>query len=109
MIGSDMAEWNAQIYQFGEGDQPDRISILTDELQGVCNVVLYQGKKRTSLSGDDQECQIELQGIEEYMIRLTPEAPLVGFHGMATADGLDSLGLILLDNLSGQCSAHASL
>lgn len=37
------------------------------------------------------------------MLRLTPEAPLVGFHGMASEDSLDSLGLILVDTLNPRC------
>ena len=45
-----------------------------------------------------------MEGVEEIQIRLTPEAPLVGFHGMATEEGLDSLGLILLDTLAEQCT-----
>ena len=42
------------------------------------------------------------------MIRLTPQAPLVGFHGMATEEGLSSLGLILLDNMDAMCSWTSS-
>ena len=36
-------------------------------------------------------------------MKLRPEVPLVGFHGMATEDGLDSLGLILLDTTDERC------
>jgi len=43
------------------------------------------------------ECQVELEGVEETMIRLVPETPLVGFHGMSNEDGITSLGLILVD------------
>ena len=85
--------------EFGADTQPDRISILTDENSGVCDVVIYQGYKQTSLSSATMDCMPELMGIEETMIRLTPETPLVGFHGMATEKGLTSLGLILLDTL----------
>ena len=37
------------------------------------------------------------------MIRLTDEAPLVGFHGWSDENGLVSLGLILYDSLDPVC------
>ena len=105
-IGNDdYDESNAKEWEFwGDDEQPDRISILTSEDQGICNVILYQGHTtKINLSEDTQECQVELKGVEETMIRLTPEVPLVGFHGMATEDSLDSLGLILVDTLNPRC------
>ena len=36
-------------------------------------------------------------------MKLRPEVPLVGFHGMATQDGLDSLGLIFLETNDERC------
>jgi len=49
------------------------------------------------------DCQVELAGVEETLLRLEPETPLVGFHGMATEDGITSLGLILLDTMTPGC------
>ena len=82
--------------------QPDRISILTD-IDGVCDVVFYEGREQIHLAKNTEDCMGEYADIEETMIRLTEEAPLVGFHGMADFEGLVSLGLILLDNLDPVC------
>lgn len=98
-----MDDWTEQVMQFSTDDQPDRISILTNEALGVCDVVIYQGKTSTSLSKNTMECQVELEGVEETMIRLVPETPLVGFHGMSNEDGITSLGLILVDIMDPQC------
>lgn len=50
----------------------------------------------------------ELSGINETVIRLTPEAPLIGFHGTTDSHGLNQLGLILLDATDPTCQTSHS-
>ena len=45
----------------------------------------------------------ELSGINETVIRLTPEAPLIGLHGTVDSKGINQLGLILLDATDPTC------
>ena len=95
--------WDSQRLAF-KGAQPDRISILEDSIEGgICDVVIYQGNKATSLSKDTEGCMEQLKGITETIIRLPEHTPLVGFHGMADYLGLHSLGLIFVDTESSVC------
>ena len=103
MIGAWASEWHSKKLTFDKG-QPDLIAIYSDD-QGVCNVVFSEGiKEPQHLSKDTQDCDPKSNSnIKENVIRLTDEAPLVGFHGMSDPNGLVSLGLILLDNLDPVC------
>jgi len=77
---------------------------LTDKkLGGICEIVIYQGKSVTFLSGNDDACNSEDEGITETEIRLPEETPLVGFHGRSDGDVLNSLGLILLNRDDPAC------
>lgn len=97
MVGAQLDEWASQKVHF-KMQQPDKISILTDkELAGVCDVVIYQGTKITSLSKDPRNCLPEEEGIEETWLSLPEDTPLVGFHGKSDGEVLNSLGLILLN------------
>ena len=80
----------------GVSDQPTEITILFDSA-GVCNIVFERNGRPENLAKDMVDCLPGLHGITERKYRLPKEPPLVGFHGMAEEDGLDSLGLILLD------------
>lgn len=81
----------------------DRISFITTE-QGICNVVIYQGRKTTYLNQDvDGDCEIENKGVYETMLRIPEETPLVGFHAMSDDFGMASLGAIFVDTMSSMC------
>lgn len=83
IVGAKPDEWASQKEHF-RSNQPDKISILTNEdFGGVCDVVLYQGEKVTHLSHNNWKCHAELDGVKETMLRLPEETPLVGFHGTA--------------------------
>lgn len=87
----------------GYHDQPKSISILFDEY-GVCDVVLERPNgKKESLSKDNADCKAEFDEITERTYDLPRETPLVGFHGVAYEEGLESLGLILLDTQDPIC------
>ena len=86
-----------------EGNQPDRISIITNGEFGICNVYLGWGQELESLGLDPADCDPEQPGIEETTLQLPKETPLVGFHGMVDSFGIVSLGLILLDTLDPVC------
>lgn len=81
----------------------DRISILTNQV-GVCDVVIYQGHTSTQLQqGLDPDCHPEIKGVTEKMLRVTDQAPLVGFHGMADEMGIYALSAIFADGVSPGC------
>lgn len=89
------------------------MSILIDD-EKVCDVKFFDGKKTTSIS-NDSDCKTDNLWVEEVSFNLTREIPLVGFHGhimgneIFTSQGsymeyyLESLGLILFDNMSEIC------
>ena len=94
--------------------QPDKISILTDTEEGtVCDVIIFHGKQATNLSKDtDENCSPEELGIEETIVRLPEETPLVGFHGYSDGIALNSLGLILVNARDPVCQqpvAHGQI
>jgi len=84
-------------------DQPDRISILTNDLLGVCDVIIHHGDTTTHFTKDNRKCLLGLEGIRETTLLLPEETPLVGFHGTSNSEKLSSLGLILADTESPQC------
>ena len=87
----------------GYYDQPSGISILYDEI-GVCDVIIKRGDgTEESLSVDNFDCQVEFDSITSRSYDLPRETPLVGFHGVAYEEGLESLGLILLDSFDPVC------
>ena len=87
----------------GYYDQPYGITILYDEI-GVCDVIIKRGDgTEESLSKDNFDCQAEFDSITSKSYDLPRETPLVGFHGIAYEEGLESLGLILLDSLDPVC------
>jgi hypothetical protein len=100
-IGTKTDNWTSSLIKIGA--QPDRISILSDENSGICDVVIHKGHKKSYLNENAVDCQTELKGITETSLRLTEEAPLVGFHGMVDGSGIVSLGLILLDTEDEVC------
>ena len=103
IVGVEQSEWESKKKYF-KSVQPDKISILTDKkLGGICEIVIYQGKSVTFLSGNDDACNSEDEGITETEIRLPEETPLVGFHGRSDGDVLNSLGLILLNRDDPAC------
>ena len=108
MVGAQLDEWGSQKVHF-KMQQPDKISILTDnKLAGVCDVVIYQGTKMTSLSKDPENCLPEEEGIEETWLSLPEDTPLVGFHGKSDGEVLNSLGLILLNKNDPVCQKPLS-
>lgn len=90
-------------------DPIERISILTNE-NGVCDFVVYQGKskKATYMQKSDPDCVPEVEGVSEKTLRITDDAPLVGFHGMADSQGLYALGAIFVDTFSTECQYFRS-
>ena len=83
------------------GDAFDGISILTDEMNGVCNVVVHQGDNGTlPLFNMCYEGDEDVRQISYY---LPKETPLVGLHGLVTEESIMSLGLILLDTMDPAC------
>ena len=77
--------------------------MLYDE-RGVCDVIIKRGDgTEESLSRDNFDCQAEFDTITKRTYDLPRETPLVGFHGIAYEEGLESLGLILLDTLDPVC------
>ena len=83
-IGAMVDEWHSSKITFNKWT-PDKIAILVDDSNGVCDVVFYAGKASSHLSSNRKDCERGDDWITEYMIGLTDEAPLVGFHGMSDA------------------------
>ena len=84
------------------GPDFDGISILTDEDDGICNIIIHQGDNGVlplfNLCNETEE------GVAQVTYYLPKEAPLVGVHGNEVAeDGILSLGLILLNTLDPKC------
>ena len=83
------------------GPDFDGISILTDEDDGLCNVVIHQGDNGTlplfNLCSDDDE---DVAQVTHY---LPKETPLVGFHANEGPEGILEFGLILLNTLDPMC------
>jgi len=100
-IGALVDEWHSRKLTFDHW-QPDKIAILVDDDEGVCDVVFYKEDMSSHLA---KKCKKEDDTVTEYMIRLSDEAPLVGFHGMSDSYGLTSLGLILLDKHDPVCQS----
>ena len=95
-------EWHSRKLTFDHW-QPDRIAILVDDDEGVCDVVFYKDEMSSHLARTAKKCKSDDESVTEYMTRLSDEAPLVGFHGMSDSYGLTNLGLILLDSLDPEC------
>jgi len=83
-------------------EPPEFLSIMSNSL-GVCDVILHASDSETHLSVGSSACHENVRGVNQTMMRLTPQAPLVGFHAMADDDGLTSLGLIFFDALTPEC------
>lgn len=101
-IGAFVDEWHSRKLDFDYW-QADKVAILVNENEGVCDVVFYKNEMSSHLARNYQDCSKGDALITEYMTRLSDEAPLVGFHGMSDSYGLTSLGLILLDSLDPVC------
>lgn len=104
LVGVEPDEWESNEMIF-KAYQPDKISILTDTTEGsICDVIIYHGKDATNLSNvNDVNCNPEELGIEETIVRLPEETPLVGFHGHSDGLVLNSLGLILVNAADPAC------
>jgi len=86
------------------GEQPESIGIVIDYNYGVCDVKIYQNEDRiTRLSKKNSNCRSDGMGVNEHLIRLTDDTPLVGFHATSDGLGMTSLGLILLDATESVC------
>ena len=78
-----------------------------DKNVGVCDVVLYWGSTESHLSQSVYDCNTKKESVIERMWHLSELAPLIGFHGEVSSEGIKALGLVLYDTLDANCR-HAS-
>ena len=76
----------------------DAVHILKDEL-GVCNVHFLSDGELTYLSDEEGKtfCITGYPGIQTISYNVTPDAPLVGMHGIVDDFSILELGPILYD------------
>ena len=79
----------------------DSISIIYNDV-GICDFAVFQGKDKISLTEEPFDCD-PLIGARKKVLTITPEKPLVGFQGLVDNNGIEQLGLILLDTISEDC------
>lgn len=102
-IGSKIDDWSESTIEFSSAsDRPSAISILIDGF-GICNVLVERNEKWAPLNRHNMNCTFGTKGITEKTMLMTKETPLVGFHGMSEEEGMESLGLILLDTMAPAC------
>ena len=87
-IGVEPSDISFETFKYDKSNQPDKISILTDDVKGqICDVILYSDRTANHLSKTDV-CQPDMANISQTTLRLPKETPLVGFHAKVDVFGL---------------------